>query len=70
MTTKTIGIILLSLGIVISLYIGFEFVQKKRLGSEERVEGQTLPFPWKPTAAAVCIAGGIILIAVSRRRTL
>jgi hypothetical protein len=63
---KTLGIVTLVLGIIIMGFASWDFIHKKKLGTEESVEGEPLPFPWKPTAGALCVAGGIIMISASR----
>jgi hypothetical protein len=65
---KTLGIILLAIGVIVMGITAFDFVQKRKIGSEEQVEKEQLPFPWKPTAGAVLIAGGIILIGANNKK--
>jgi uncharacterized membrane protein YidH (DUF202 family) len=59
---KKIGLILLLIGVLVMGYAAFKFVKDKKLGSEEQVQDQTLPFPWLPTTGALLIASGIIVM--------
>jgi hypothetical protein len=66
---KKIGIIILSAGIILMGVAAFKFVKQKNRGSEEQVQNEPLPFPWMPTAGALLIAGGIIMMGSGRRDT-
>jgi hypothetical protein len=65
---KKIGILLLIVGVFLMGYASVKFIKDKKRGSEEQVQDQVLPFPWLPTAGAVLIAGGIILMGSGRFR--
>jgi len=66
---KKLGIFLFTAGIIVMLYAAFNFVREKRMGSEEDVKGQNLPFPWYPTVGGVLIATGIIAMVTSKKNT-
>ncbi len=65
---KKLGIILFSTGIIVMMYAAVNFIKDRKIGSEEDVEKQGLPFPWFPSTGAVLVAGGIILMATSKRK--
>jgi uncharacterized membrane protein len=65
---KTIGIILIVAGAIVMAIAAFDFVQKRSAGSEEVVESEKLPFPWKPTTGAILVAAGIIMLGAHNRK--
>jgi hypothetical protein len=65
---KKLGIVLLALGVILMGVAAFDFVQKRQMGSEEVVEKEELPFPWKPTGGAILIAAGIILMGLNNKK--
>jgi drug/metabolite transporter (DMT)-like permease len=70
---KKIGAILLILGVILMLIVGYNFYTEKSVaGLEPRqpYEEVSHPFPWYPVIGAVLVAGGIILMATSKRRKL
>ena len=65
---KKTGIILLIAGLLTMGYAGVKFIMQKKQGSEERMEGTPLSFPWLPLTGAALTAGGIILMGRGRNR--
>ncbi|MGQ0826873.1 MAG: hypothetical protein ACT4ON_00615 [Bacteroidota bacterium] len=66
---KKLGIFLFTAGIIVMLYAAFNFVREKRMGSEEDIKEQNLPFPWFPTVGGVLIATGIIAMVTGKKET-
>ena len=65
---KKFGIIVLIAGVLVMGVTAYKFIEQKKRGSEEQVQDHPLPFPWLPTAGALLIAGGIIMMGAGRFR--
>jgi len=66
---KKLGIFLITAGIAVMLFAAVNFIREKRIGSEEDVKQQNLPFPWFPSVGGVLIAMGIIAMVTTRKGT-
>jgi len=70
MQTKSIGIALIILGIVMMAYTGFEYVTTKNvidLGSIQVNKDQDHFVHWSPIVGAVLLLGGVIVIISSKK---
>jgi hypothetical protein len=69
---KTLGIILLVLGIVMTVFTGFNIVTKKKVvdvGPIEINKEEKTPIYWSPLTGGILIAvGAIVLVAYNRKR--
>jgi hypothetical protein len=69
---KAFGIIALVLGIIMTVFTGFNIVTKKKVvdfGPVEINKEEKTPVYWSPITGGILIAiGAIILVADSRRR--
>jgi uncharacterized membrane protein len=66
---KTIGFILIGLGIVMMIFTGFNFVTNKKvvdLGAIEISKEEKTPINWSPIAGGVLLLGGIVVLLIDR----
>ena len=66
---KTIGVILIALGLVALLYGGFSYTKRDKiidLGPIEATKTETKTIPLPPIIGAVALIGGVVLL-LSRR---
>ena len=67
---KTIGIVLIALGVVMMVYTGFNYVTKEKvvdLGPIEINKEKTHTVQWPPIIGIVLIIGGVVVIALDRK---
>jgi uncharacterized membrane protein YdcZ (DUF606 family) len=65
MNTKTLGIALIILGIVMTVYTGFNYVTKEKVvdfGPIEINAEKNHPVQWTPIIGVLVIIGGIIVV--------
>ena len=70
MKTKTIGIILAVVGMIMIIYTGFNYVTTKKvvdLGSIQIDKEKNHEVQWSPIAGAVLLAFGSVLILSNRK---
>lgn len=68
---KKIGAILLTMGIILMLIVGYNFYTERNIGGLKPIqpeEGESHSFPWYPAIGAVLVAIGIIIIVTSGKR--
>ncbi|UQD56678.1 hypothetical protein [Flavobacterium sp. K5-23] len=68
MKTKSIGIVLIIIGIIMTIYTGFNYVTTEKLveiGPIKINQEVNHPVQWTPIIGLIIIAGGIILVARS-----
>ena len=68
---KTIGIVLIGLGIIMMIYTGFNYVTKEKvvdLGPIQINADKNHPVQWSPIVGLVLIVGGIVVIAVDKKK--
>ncbi|HTB32955.1 MAG TPA: hypothetical protein VK808_13080 [Bacteroidia bacterium] len=71
MKTKTIGSILIALGIVMMIYTGFNFITTKKvvdIGSIQVNQKEDHPVQWSPILGAIMLVGGIIVVVASNKK--
>jgi uncharacterized iron-regulated membrane protein len=69
---KTIGMVLIVIGIVMTLITGFNVITKKKvvdLGKVEINKEEKTPIYWSPVLGIVLIGSGILFTVSSRRKT-
>ena len=70
MQTRTLGIILVVIGIVMMAYTGFNYVTKEKvvdIGPLEISKEKNNPISWSPIVGVVLLVGGIIVMARDRK---
>ncbi|MBW8331573.1 MAG: hypothetical protein K0M40_06125 [Prolixibacteraceae bacterium] len=68
---KTIGIVLIGLGIIMMIYTGFNYVTKEKvvdLGPIQINAEKNHPVQWSPIVGLVLIVGGIVVVAVDKKK--
>ncbi|SFB93439.1 hypothetical protein SAMN05421747_102197 [Parapedobacter composti] len=68
---KTIGIILVIVGIVMLVWTGFSFTRKEKvvdIGSLEISADQKERVNWPPYVGGVILVAGVVLLIVPRKR--
>ncbi|MDP3433223.1 MAG: hypothetical protein Q8R96_22930 [Bacteroidota bacterium] len=68
---KTIGIVLIGLGILMMVYTGFNYVTKEKvvdLGPIQINAEKNHPVQWSPIVGLVLIVGGIVVVAVDKKK--
>lgn len=66
---KTLGIILLLAGFVMTLFTGFHIVTKKKVaefGNIEIKKEERTPIHWAPAAGSVMIVAGVVIVIAGR----
>jgi hypothetical protein len=70
MKTKTTGIILIVLGILMMIYTGFNYITTKNVvdvGSLQVNQKEEHPVHWSPIVGAILLVGGIIVVASNKK---
>ncbi len=70
MQTKTIGIILAVIGLIMMIYTGFTYVTTEKvvdLGPLEVNKEESHPVQWSPIVGGILLVGGIVLIATNKK---
>lgn len=70
MKTKTIGIILVAIGIVMLIYTGFSYVTTEKvvdLGPIQINKEKDHSVQWPPIVGVVLLIGGIVVIAFDKK---
>ena len=73
MQTKSLGIILIVLGIAMMAYTGFNYVTTEKvvdLGPIEIEKKKNNPVQWSPLVGALLLVGGIVVISLSKKRSI
>ena len=69
MQTKTLGIVLAAIGIIMMLYTGFNYVTTKKvvdLGPIQINKTENHPVQWSPIIGGLLLVGGIALIVTGK----
>lgn len=67
---KTIGIIIIVLGILMMVYTGFDYVTTKNvvdLGPIQINKETNHPVQWSPVIGVILLVGGIVIIATTKK---
>lgn len=67
---KTIGIVIIALGILMMVYTGFNYITTKNvvdLGAIQINKETTHPVQWSPIVGVILLVGGIVIIATSKK---
>jgi hypothetical protein len=68
---KTLGIVLLALGIIMTVFTGFNIVTKKKvvdIGPLEINKEEKTPVYWSPITGGILIIAGVVIMVAGRRR--
>lgn len=71
MNTKTLGIVLIVLGILMTVYTGFNYVTTEKvvaIGPIEINAKKNNPVQWTPIIGVLVIIGGVIIIGRSKAK--
>lgn len=69
---KTAGIALIIIGILMIAYTGFNYVTTEKvvdLGPIQINQKKSHPIQWSPIVGGVFLVGGIIIIAIDKRKS-
>jgi uncharacterized membrane protein YdcZ (DUF606 family) len=70
MQTKTLGIALIVIGIIMMIYTGFNYVTTEKvvdLGPIKINQEKNHPVQWSPIIGAVLLVGGVVIIASAKK---
>lgn len=70
MQTKTLGIAIIIIGIIMMIYTGFNYVTTEKvvdLGPIKINKETNHPVQWSPIIGAVLLVGGIVIIALDKK---
>lgn len=70
---KTLGIVLIIIGIIMIAYTGFNFVTSEKvvdIGPIEINKQQNHRVNWPPVAGLILIVGGIVVIVLDKKKAL
>jgi len=68
---KTIGAIVLALGILMTVITGFTYVTKEKvvdIGPLEVQKEEHHPVYWSPITGIVLVVAGVVVLAISRQK--
>lgn len=71
MKTKTIGIVIGIIGILMMIYTGFSYVTTEKvvdLGPMQMSMEKENPVQWSPIVGAALLVGGIVLVAMDKKK--
>ena len=69
MQTKTIGIVLIIIGIIMIAYTGFNIITTKKVvdvGPIQVNKEENHPVVWSPIVGVLVLVGGVVIIAVGK----
>ena len=68
---KTLGIILIVVGAIMTVFTGFNVITKKEvadLGPLEINKEEKTPIYWSPVTGGIILVAGIVIVLISRKR--
>ena len=71
MKTKTLGIVIAIIGILMIIYTGFNYVTTEKvidLGPMEMSVEKDNPVQWSPIVGVALLVGGIVLIVMDKKK--
>lgn len=71
MKTKTLGLVVIVIGILMMLYTGFNLITSKKvfeMGGMEMSMNTNHPIQWSPIVGIILLAVGIVLVALDRKK--
>lgn len=73
MRTKTLGIIVIILGVIMMIYTGFSFVTTEKVlevGALKIEKEKDHTIQWPPIVGIVLLVGGVVLVVSDRKVTI
>jgi len=73
MQTKTLGIAIIIIGIITMIYTGFNYVTTEKvvdLGPIEINKQTNHPVQWSPIIGGVLLVGGIVILALDKKKSI
>lgn len=70
MRTKTIGVAIIIIGVLMIIYTRFNFVTTEKVvdfGPIEMSVEENHPVQWSPTIGVILLVGGVVLVALNRK---
>jgi uncharacterized membrane protein YdcZ (DUF606 family) len=67
---KTLGIVLIGLGLIMMIYTGFNYITKEKvvdIGSIEINKETNHPVQWSPIVGVLLLVGGVVVFATSKK---
>ncbi len=67
---KTLGILLIVIGAIMTVFTGFNLITKKEVadvGPIEISKTEKTPIYWSPVTGAILLVAGVVIVATSRR---
>ncbi|MDO9276626.1 MAG: hypothetical protein Q7T92_13915 [Lutibacter sp.] len=71
MKTKTLGIVIAIIGLLMIIYTGFNYVTTEKvidLGPMEMSMEKNHPVQWSPIVGVALLIGGIVLVAMDKKK--
>lgn len=68
---KTLGIALLVIGLIMTVFTGFNIITKKKvvdLGAVEITSQEKTPIYWSPVTGGVLAVAGVVLLLFGKKR--
>ncbi|MBL0742955.1 hypothetical protein [Chryseolinea lacunae] len=68
---KTLGIVVLALGLIMTIFTGFNIVTKKKvvdLGPVEINKEEKTPVYWSPITGGILAAAGLIILVAGKKK--
>lgn len=68
---KTLGIVVLALGLIMTIFTGFNIVTKKKvvdLGPVEINKEEKTPIYWSPITGGILAAAGLIILVAGKKK--
>jgi uncharacterized membrane protein YidH (DUF202 family) len=71
MKTKTLGIVVAVIGILMVVYTGFSYMTTEKVidfGPMEMSMEESHPVQWSPIVGVILLVGGIVIVAMDRKK--
>ena len=71
MNTKSLGIVISAIGILMIIYTGFNYVTNENvidIGPMHMTVEENHPVQWSPIVGAILLVGGIAIVATNRKK--
>lgn len=71
MQTRTVGFVIIVIGILMMAYTGFNYVTTEKvvdIGPIQIDKKENHPVQWSPIIGVVILIGGIAVVAISRKK--
>jgi hypothetical protein len=68
---KTLGIVLLVVGLIMTVFTGFNIITQEKvvdLGAVEINKKEKTPIYWSPITGGILAAAGLVIILVAKRK--